>query len=198
MKTPPTNKSFYFHTLVFCSKSGISNIWGYTPNIRSLIGYIKYSFLQEAFYKWIYGKERLVTRIPHFTVDKIINEGKKLKKISEDVAFDMIKEYEELDKLWWMSTSKIEVELKKYAIEFNKRWAGDNKGFMYIKFFKTPEELGEGVVSSIMTTHTENELEDIIGVKIEEWKNICKDAAADSDKGEKFRKVLIKKLKEVF
>jgi hypothetical protein len=198
MKNPPTDKSYYFHTLIFCNKCGISNIWGYVPSMRSLIGYIKYSFLQEAFYKWIYGRERAITRIPHFTVDKIIKDGKKGKKISEDIAFKMIMEYESLDKLWGISDCKIDLELRKFAISFSRRWTGDNSGFMYMKVFKTPEELGECVISSIMITHTENEIEDILGMKIDGWRNICKEAIVCSDKGEIFREVLLKNLKEVF
>ena len=97
-----------------------------------------------------------------------------------------------------MSSDKIEIELRKFVIDFNRRWMGDNTEFIYIKVFKTPEELGEFVISSTLITSTEKELENRIGMTIDEWRNICKLAIKDSDKGEIFRKILLRKLSEVF
>lgn len=198
MQEPPTKNSFYFHTLIFANKNGINNLWGYCPNIRSLVGYIQYSFLQEAFYKWIYGQEKLITKIPHLTVEKIVTDGEKLKKISKETAFNMRSDYQFLSKLWSLPADKIEMELKRFTIEFNRRWMGDNKEFLYMKFFKTPEELGEFVISSTLMTSDEKELENRIGMTIDEWRNICKHAVQESDKGEIFRSILLKKLSEVF
>lgn len=195
---PPDEKSIYFHTLMFSNKNGINNLWGYFPNIRSLLGYIQYSFLQEAFYKWIYGQEKLVTKIPPLTVEKIADEGEKLKKISKETCINMKREYELLSRLWEMPVDKIERELRKFVVNFNRRWMGDNKEFIYIKFFKTPEELGEFVISSTLLTGTEEELENRIGMSIDEWREICKVAVKDSRKGQIFRKVLLKKLSEVY
>ena len=53
MKNLPTNKSVYMHTLIFSKYGGLNSIWAYFPNIKVFIGYIQYSFLQEAFYTWI-------------------------------------------------------------------------------------------------------------------------------------------------
>lgn len=197
MQKPPTEKSVYFHTLIFGNKNGINNIWGYVPNMRGLIGYIQYSFLQEAFYKWIYGKERIITRIPHLTVDKIIHEGESSNKINKETAFNMKKDYEFINFLWNMPSHEVEVELRKFFREFNKRWMGDNKEFIYIKIFSTPEELGEFVISSALLTSSEKELEDRMGITIEQWKDICKDAIVNTDKGEVFRNILLKKLSQI-
>ena len=198
MQKPPTEKSIYFHTLIFSNKSGINNIWGYCPNTRGLIGYFQYSFLQEAFYKWIYGQEKLVTRIPHLKVDKIASEGEKLNKISKEVSINMKSDYEFLNNLWSMRPNKSEAELRKFGLDFNKKWMGDNREFLYIKFFKTPEELGEFVISSTLLTSTQQELENRIGMKIDEWRDICKAATSDFMKGTTFRNILLKKLNEVF
>ena len=198
MQKPPTEKSIYFHTIIFGNKSGINNIWGYCPNIRGLIGYLQYSFLQEAFYKWIYGQEKLITRIPHLKVDKIASEGEKLNKISKEVSINMKNDYEFLNNLWGMPSSKSEIEVRKFVVDFNKKWIGDNKEFLYIKVFRTPEELGEFVISSMLITSTEKELENRIGMTIDEWRDICKFAVKDFIKGEKFRNILLKKLSAVY
>ena len=198
MKELPTEESIYFHTIIFGNKNGINNTWGYCPNIRSLIGYLQYSFLQEAFYKWIYGKEKLITKIPHLKVDKIVHEGEKLNKISKEVSGNMKDAYEYLNGLWGLTANKSEVELRRFVVDFNKKWIGDEKGFLYMKVFKTPEELGEFVISSTLLTNTEQELENIVGMTIDEWRDVCKFAISDCIKGAKFRTVLQKKLSGVY
>ena len=92
-------------------------------------------------------------------------------------------DYEFLNSLWGMSANKSEVELRKFVVDFNKKWIGDNKEFLYIKVFKTPEELGEFVISSTLLTSTEKELENRIGMTIDEWRDVCKFAISDCIKG---------------
>ena len=198
MKKPPTQESIYFHTIIFGSKNGINNIWGYCDNIRCLIGYLQYSFLQEAFYKWIYGKEKLVTKVPHLTVDKIADKGQKSNEISKEISNSMKDDYESLNCLWRLPSNKIEGEMRKFILTFNKKWKGDNKEFIYIKLLKTPEELGEFVISSTLLASTVEELESRIGMTLEEWREICKSATINFTSGEIFRNILLKKLSEVF
>lgn len=198
MQDVPTEKSFYFHTMIFSKKNGIDNVWGYFPNTKSLVGYMQYSFLQEAFYKWIYGKQKTITKIPFLDVKKVINDGFKDGLIDKITAERMEKDYEFFSKFWDMRSVKIQSELKKFSRDFNKKWMGDNTEFIYIKFFTTPKELGEFVVSSGLMTSTEEELEAKIGISIDEWNNICDNAIEDKNSGEKFRKILLKKLTEVF
>lgn len=198
MQNPPTEESIYFHTIIFGSKNGINNIWGYCPNIRCLLGYIQYSFLQEAFYKWIHGKEKFVAKIPHLTVDKIVSEGQKSNKINKESSISMRDDYEFLNNLWRLSDSKMETELKKFTLKFNKKWMGDNREFLYIKIFKTPEELGEFVISSALLASNAQELENKIDMEMDEWREVCKLAEKDLGKGDVFRNILLKKLKDIF
>lgn len=198
MQKPPTEKSIYFHTMIFGQKNGINNVWGYCPNIKCLVGYIQYLFLQEAFYKWINGKDKFISQIPCVTVDKISREGEKAKKISKEIAINMRSDYEFFNRLWIIPSDRIEMELKRFLIDFNKRWMGNNKQFLYIKIFSTAEELGEFVISSSIITNTEKELESKIGMTVSEWRDICKYAINDSIKGEIFKDILQKKLGEVY
>ena len=197
MQKPPTEKCLYFHTLMFSKSNGITNIWGYFPNVRSLIGYLQYSFLQESFYKWIHGKDRLITNIPSISVESIIADGERTKKITKDIADKMKKDYKFLSKLWDMPSKDAERELRKFLIGFNRNWMGDDREFIYIKLFKSPKEVGEFVISSAEMTNTEEQLESKIGMNIDEWKNLCENTLKDKVKGEKFRQILLKKLSEV-
>ena len=197
MQKPPTEKSLYFHTLIFSKGNGMNNIWGYFPNVKSLIGYLQYSFLQESFYKWIHGKDKLITRIPSISVEKVIEDGERAKKITKEIADKMKKDYQFLSKLWDMPSRDAERELKKFLREFNKKWIGDNREFLYIKLFKSPKEVGDFVVSSATITNSEGELESKIGMKIDEWLNLCENTLKDKKCAEKFRQILLKRLSEV-
>ena len=197
MQKPPTEKSLYFHTLIFSKGNGMNNIWGYFPNVKSLIGYLQYSFLQESFYKWIHGKDKLITRIPSISVEKVIEDGERAKKITKEIADKMKKDYQFLSKLWDMPSRDAERELKKFLREFNKKWIGDNREFLYIKLFKSPKEVGDLVVSSATITNSEGELESKIGMKIDEWLNLCENTLKDKKCAEKFRQILLKRLSEV-
>lgn len=197
MDKVPTEKSLYLHTLIFTKDKGIKSTWCYFPNVRSLIGYLQYSFLREAFYKWSFSKESEDFKIPSETLDKLIKIALKKKKIDKETARNMDDDFQILSSFWDMSSSKINIQLKKFAALFNKKWMGDNSQFLYIKYFTSAPELGDFVVSSSLMTNTEDELENKMGMAIDEWNDLCKNAVNDKVKGERFREILTKNLTEV-
>jgi hypothetical protein len=107
-------------------------------------------------------------------------------------------DYEFLNSLWRLSSSKMEAELKKFTLAFNKKWIGDNTEFIYIKVFKTPEELGEFVISSSLLASNIEEMEDKINMTINEWREVCKSAEKNLIDGDVFKNILLRKLKEIF
>ena len=162
-----------------------------------LLGYIQYSFLQEAFYKWIYGKERIVISIPNIPVEKIILDGEKNKKISKEEADNMRRHVKMVKDCWSLPKDKLIRALQRFSRDFNRTWYGDNREFLYLKIFNTPKELGEFVVNSSYMTTTEREFKDRIGISIPEWNNICERANKNKRDGEKFRDILLKSLTEI-
>lgn len=193
----PNEKSIYIHTLVFCKNNGLSNIWGYFPNEKMLLGYIQYSFLQEAFYKWIYGKERMVINVPNIPVDRIISDGEKNKKISREEADNMRRHVKMIKECWILSKDKLIRALQRFARDFNRTWYGDNKEFLYLKIFNTPKDLGEFVVNSSYMTTNDSEFKERTGISISEWKNICEKADKNKSDGERFKDILLKSLTEI-
>ena len=194
----PTKKTLYIHTIIFSRNNGIDNIYAYFPDVKSLLGYIQYSFLQEAFYKWIYCKKGMVIDIPSIPVDEIILNGYNDGMITKETYKTMMDNYNRVKNMWSLSREDILTELPKFAREFNKTWFGTNKEFLYMKIFKTPVELGEFVVESTMLTNSENEFKDKVGVSIEKWAEICKNVNKDKKVNEEFRKILKRNLSEVF
>ena len=197
MDNPPKEKSLYIHTLIFSKNNGIDNIYAYFPDAKVLLGYIQYSFLQEAFYKWIYGKDRIIINIPSLPDDKIIRDGLSKRKISKSEAQLMLSHYTRVSKMWDLPKDRVIPELIKFSREFNKTWYGDNKEFLYLKIFRNPEELGNFIVDSTMLTNDENTFISKTGVTVSEWKKICSEAIKNKLSAEKFKEILQKNLSEV-
>ena len=197
MDNPPKEKSLYIHTLIFSKNNGIDNIYAYFPDAKVLLGYIQYSFLQEAFYKWIYGKDRIIINIPSIPVDKIIRDGLSKGKISKSEAQLMLSHYTKVSKMWDLPKDRVIPELIKFSREFNKTWYGDNKEFLYLKIFKNPGELGDFIVDSTMLTNDENTFICKTGVTVNEVKKICSEATKNEVSAEKFKEILQKNLSEV-
>ena len=193
----PDKNSIYIHSLVFCKNNGLNNIWSYFPNERNLLGYIQYSFLQEAFYKWIYGKERVVVSIPNIEVDRIISDGERNNKISKEEANNMKRHLNMVRSYWDLPREKLIKELKRFSRDFNRTWYGNNKEFLYLKIFDNPKDLGEFVISSSYITTTEEDFIERTGINIGQWKNICEKAHINKSEGEKFRDILLKSLTEI-
>ena len=175
MNELPTEKSVYMHTLIYSRGNGLNNIWSYFPNIKAFIGYIQYSFLQEAFYIWINCKDDSVSYIPLKPVEEVIRDGEVSKKITK----------EEADKM------------KKIIREFNRDWYGDSKEFLYIKLFDKPEDLGKFVLESNYMASSEEEFKSKTHEDLTTWMDLCCRATKDKKAGEIFRKILQKSLTEV-
>ena len=193
----PDSRSIYIHSLIFSKNNGLSNIWSYFPNEKTLLGYIQYSFLQEAFYKWIYGKERVIINIPNIPVERIISDGEKNKKISKEEANNMRRHVDMIRSFWNLPNDKLIKSLKRFFRDFNRTWYGDNKEFLYLKIFDNPKELGEFVVNSSYITTTEEDFIERTGISLVEWRKICENADENKRNGEKFRDILLKSLTEI-
>lgn len=193
----PTKRTLYIHTLIFSKSNGIDNMYAYFPDVKSLLGYIQYSFLQEAFYKWIYCKDKKVIDVPAKTADVIVKDGFDKGLINRQTYKIMMDSYNRVKKMWGLSKDRILNELIRFSREFNKTWFGNNSEFLYMKIFKTPVELGEFVVESTMLTSSEEEFQKKVGVTIERWSYICKNVNKDDSINKEFRNILQRNLSEV-
>ena len=192
----PNEKTIYIHSLVFCKNNGINNSWTYFPDEKALLGYIQYSFLQEAFYKWIYGKDRVIVSIPNVPVDKIISDGEQNKKITKEEADNMRRHVNMIKSFWNLPRDKTIKNLLRFARDFNRTWIGDNREFLYLKIFNSAEDVGDFVLkSNYITRRDEKEIES--GLTLQDWIKICKRAEYDEIYGEKFKDILLKSLTEI-
>ena len=197
MEAPPKEKSLFIHTLIFSKNNGIDNIYSYFPEAKILLGYIQYSFLQEAFFKWIYGTEKIITTIPSLTVDNIVRNALIEGKVSREESELMLSHYHKVANMWDLSRDRLITELIKFARIFNKTWYGNNKEFLYLKIFRNIEDVGEFVINSTLITGNSDSFEEKIGVGIDEWRIICKNATKNQETGERFKEIFEKNLTEI-
>lgn len=197
MDDVPRKDSIYLHTLSFSKKNGLGNVWAYFPSFSALLGYIQYSFLQENFYKWIYGKDKNITKIPHMTVDEIINKATRDNKLTK-IEYEMMREdILALSKLWKFPADKGLKELKKFCRNFNRKWYGDSTEFLYLKVFETAEELGQYILDSCKLTGAYDKITKQSNFSEQTWLELCKNAEDSVSDGEVFRKILLKDLTEI-
>lgn len=192
----PTNKSVYIHALIFCNKNGMENIYSYFSNARVLLGYIQHSFIQKAFYKWAYGTEKLILKIPAYSIPELIGCLSKENKISKQEEKMMIEQYTFLSELWEKSDEEIIDSLVEFGRKFNKDWLGDNTRFLYLKVFKTAKQVGEFIDSSVEMTNKQKEFEKEIGLSLKEWENVYLNVGKDKESSTIFRNILLNKLSE--
>lgn len=194
---PITNNTVYLHTMIYTRSNGIENIWASFPNAQSLLGYIQYSFLKEAFYKWMNCKNTGIIKIPDDEFDSMIKDGMKHKKITEEEYMIMSEDFEMVKHSWGRKPNKIIRDLKKFSIKFNRTWFGDSREFLYMKVFENAEEMGEFILESSHMTSLDQSFEEKLGVNEEEFKIICSRAADSKKYGDKLKEILTKNLTEV-
>jgi len=197
MEAPPKEKSLFIHTLIFSKNNGIDNIYSYFPEAKILLGYIQYSFLQEAFFKWIYGTEKIITSIPSLTVDNIVRNALIEGKVSREESELMLDHYRKVANMWDLSRDRLITELIKFARMFNKTWYGNNKEFLYLKIFRNIEDVGEFVINSTLITGNSDSFKEKTGVGIDEWRIICKNVTKNLETGERFKEIFEKNLTEI-
>lgn len=193
----PRKGSIYLHTLSFSKKNGLNSIWTYFPNVSALLGYIQYSFLQENFYKWIYGKNKKITKIPSATVEQIIKKALDENKVTKAEAEMMKEDLNNLNKMWKLPQDKLVKELIRFCKNFNRKWYGDSTEFLYLKIFESSEELGRYIADSCKLTNAYDKIQRDFRYTESEWMTLCKAAESDLEVGEKFRQILLKHLTEI-
>jgi len=190
-------KTPFFHTVIFTRNNGMEILWSPCNDVKSLIGYIQYAFLPQAFYFWIEGADKKITKYPILTADKIILNGEKAGKLSKDEAYLMKVQLGFIKGLWGMPRYSALKELKNFSMSFNNTWFGNSNGFMYLQVFESAQEMGKFVVNTNKQTSSEKSFQESTGLKEDEWINLCKGINNDKGSQEKFLDILYNVLNHV-
>ena len=192
---PITEETKYLHYVIFNRHFGIQNVWVMVPNFNRLVQFIQYVFMPEAYYKWVEGKKKLITKVPSNDVEKIIaminskNTKEDKKKMNDDILA--------LKKLNGLNSEQGMRKLKVFCSRFNNNWLGDGDEFLYLKVFNNAEDLGKFVVETNLQTDCEKCYEEKIGMTAEEWFKVCINASKDKEAEKKFKEILFKYLEDI-
>lgn len=194
---PITNKTVYFHSIVFNRKTGIESVWAPIPNLKMLLGYIQYCFLPMAYERWIEGKGGKITDGSVKTVEDVIQVAMKDSDKFRDEIIEMKRQGQRLQNCWQLGSVNLAKELNRFARDFNKSWRGNSERFLYLKVLFNSDELFDFITYSNSVTGSEETLVDKIGVTESELRDICKNAGTDLSKGEKLKKILAVNLVDI-
>lgn len=192
---PITTETKYLHYVIFNRNVGIQNVWVMVPNFNSLVQFIQYVVMPEAYYKWVEGKKKLITHIPSIDVEKIV--AMVASKSSEEDKKKMRNDITALKKLNGLGADSGMRKLRIFCSRFNNNWLGDDDEFLYMKAFNSAEELGKFVVDTNLQTDCEKCYEDTIGMTAEEWFKVCENVHKNKEDEEKFKKILFKYLEDI-
>ena len=191
------DNTIYLHYTIFSKKSGVESGWVPAPSLKELLGYIQYCFLPEAYYTWIYGQNKSISKVPIVTVDTIVKEAIRDKKITQEDEKHIKEDIENLNRLWRLRRDNSKAEVERFCSKFNSNWLGDSNSFLYLKTFFTPLELGEFVVNTVCETNYRECFCKDISMSKEQWLKFCSGVSKDKEKGEKFKGYLFKELKDI-
>lgn len=187
---PITNKTVYFHSIVFNRKTGIESTWAPIPSLKMLLGYMEYCFLPMAYERWIEGKDGYFTDKSVKTVEEVIKIACREKDKYRNEILEMKRQIEAIKQCWEINRENLPRELNKFTREFNKTWIGNNESFLYVKIFCNSDELYKYITYTNNIVQSDKSLFDSIGVHEKELEDICKNAGKDASKGELLKKIL--------
>lgn len=192
-----TDKTIYLHYTIFTKKSGVESGWVPAPNLEAFLGYIEYCFLPEAYYTWIYGREKSITKVPIVTIQSILREAVRDNKINEEDKKYIESDIESLKRLWRFRREDCQEHIERFCSKFNCNWMGDANSFLYMKAFFSSKDLGKFVIKTISQTNYRECFKRETSMGREEWLSFCENASKDRQKGEELKQYLFKELKEI-
>ncbi len=192
-----TDKTIYLHYTIFSKKSGVESGWVPAPSLESFLGYIQYCFLPEAYYTWLYGREKSISKVPIVTVDTIFKEAIRNNKISKEDEKHIKDDMESLNRLWRLRRENSKSEVQRFCSKFNSNWLGDSNSFLYMKAFFSSRELGEFIIDTVCQTNCRECFNKDISMSKDEWLKFCDEVSKDKQKGEEFKGYLFKELKDI-
>lgn len=192
-----TDKTIYLHYTIFTKKSGVESGWVPAPNLDAFLGYVQYCFLPQAYYTWIYGREKSITKIPILTVDSIFSDALRNNKVTEDERKYMESDIDGLKELWRLRKESCNVKISRFCSKFNSNWIGDSNSFLYMKAFFSSKELGEFVIKTVSQTNYRQCFKKETSMDKDAWLSFCEEASKDRQKGEELKQYLFKELKEI-
>ncbi|WP_061309973.1 hypothetical protein [Clostridium botulinum] len=167
---PISSKSLFINTTIIDYEKNIfDNNWAVYPNVESLLGFVQYIFIPTVFFCYVDNtSEEIVT--PIVSKEELLEEIKTLCKNEDSIIkieYFINKAYD----LCELSECQLIDELKKYFLEFNRKWEEKTRVF-HISIYSSGKEIIQKISKEDDFLEV---IEEDIGMPINTLKEITKD-----------------------
>jgi hypothetical protein len=195
---PITRDSVFAHLVIVNCYGESSDVWVYYPNVRALLGMLQYIYIPSAFNTKLLGKDNEELEIPMCTVEdllEIAEDGTNCKH--KDLIPVMYEHIEEFEDIWNKEDEEAFNSLLEFSRDFNECWNKDKDIFFYFNVFRTPLDLGSYLVSAYEEDEMLEFLEEDLGLKKDEWINLCNSVYENEFMRRKFVGILNNRIKDM-
>lgn len=192
---PLTKDSIFINSVIF-SKGEILDSWAYYPNVKALLGFIKYVFLPSSFLNYFIDDDEEAIIVDVEEVDILVEIFNSIDNVrNKEKIEDIIKDYDKLEELWKLDDDECLLKLRIFINNFNKKWSNSSKDvFFYLNIFSTPMEIADYLINTYREVDMEDLFENDIEYTKEEFLNIVNNVYGNKFMEKKFIDILNNKL----
>lgn len=163
---------FIYSVIIDVDKNLLKNCWAYYPDEKSLLGFIEHVFLPTAFFTWI-DEEQEGFNIPVATSEEVLDAM--VRDYGESSQIELMRsQVSEIESIRKMDKSNQISAIEGFSSQFNDAWQERDGKLLYMRTFRNTDEVGEFVFKSDNFNCFEEVVEEDIGMKREEWMELCK------------------------
>ncbi|AOY74700.1 hypothetical protein [Clostridium formicaceticum] len=197
---PLTKESVFLHHVIVNCYGESYDGWIYFPNSKALLGFLQYIYLPIAYNTIFLGERHGELAFPMCTVEGLLEMAREgTKTVNKEYIPIMEKQLMDLKTLWQLDDKECIDSLKEFGEALNDCWSSRNDIFFYFNIFDSPIEVGQ----YIMKTYEEDEMVDLerieehLGVKREEWLDICRNLFENEFMKRKFVEILNNRIEDM-
>lgn len=187
-----TRESVFFHgVIVNCNNTNPKDMWLYFPDIKAMLGFIKYIYMPTVFFTFLGNEDEIVC--PDTDSKNLIEYMKSYDECNDKRMFtEMMRHIEKIDDITNVEENNLFDEIILYAKSFEGLCNKRLDKFAYFNVFQSPSEVGEYIINSYKDDENVSveDIENQLGVGAEEWLNICNNVYNNNFMNRKFTEIL--------
>jgi hypothetical protein len=190
---PMTEKSVFLWTQLGAPlpSGSTSGAWSIFPEIKSLIGFLRFVALPIYFGIWLVREEWDDESNKFINAEQMFETAQSSGKCRFTDDIPLMKELiKNLDNLFDLPDEKIYPELKEVIKKFNDRWENTSTWCFTIQTYENPKDTGMEIFNRIAEDVQEEYQEEEFGMSKGSWIEICNSALNDEKAQLEFKEVL--------
>ena len=174
-RQPISIDSVFFHEVIIsCHHKGGKNSWIYFPNLKAMLGFIKFIYLPTVFFMFLGDGDKIgCTDTDGMHLLELMSSYKGC--MNKQMLPQMRLLLKNLDGIIDDENDTAFTKLKLFSNRIDECCNKKNDRFAYFNVFQTPKEVGEFILNCYKDDENIdiNDFENQLGVGAEEWLNIC-------------------------